>query len=143
MADSGNSRIQKFGPCPSLLTPNPTPTPTGGPSLLAGFSRRDRPSDPLTTLVSASKPVVALPNPARDAAKLVFLLGEAGKVRVTLTDLAGNVVRNQDLGDQTAGVSTADLDLRVLSSGLYFVVLQVDDGFGFKAKKPFKLAVVR
>lgn len=126
-----------IGACPGSIPP--TPTPGGGMAMSLGNSvvRTD-----VSSLVSSEKPLIAVPNPAGESATVMYYLANAGKVRLTLTSLAADMVQSIFLGDQRKGTGKLDLNLHGVASGIYFVVLEVDEGFGFKAKKSFKLAII-
>jgi Secretion system C-terminal sorting domain len=65
------------------------------------------------------------PNPAREEVRLAFELKAPSDVKVTMTDLAGRIVKSNSLGRQSAGKNTYVLGLDV-AAGLYFVQLNIN-----------------
>jgi hypothetical protein len=135
--------VLKFHVCsldPSA-TPGPTPTPAG----LYNSSAKLAPREVKTADfgLSASKPLITFPNPAKNLMRVAFLLEKAASVRLILTDLSGVTVGTLELGTQAAGQGVADFNVSSLASGIYFVVLQVDEGMGFVTKSVKKAAIVK
>ncbi|MEZ4954333.1 MAG: T9SS type A sorting domain-containing protein [Saprospiraceae bacterium] len=63
------------------------------------------------------------PNPAASQVRVSFDLPTAAKTSVTLLNALGQQLLHRELGDQTAGAFSTQLDLSNLSSGIYFVKL--------------------
>jgi hypothetical protein len=93
VADSGNSRIEKFGPASGVGVP--------------GESRTAFALDPVR------------PNPARGAVALDVTLPDDSPARVELLDVAGRVVRSR-LVQGVGAHAVAFTDLASLTPGLYF-----------------------
>jgi PKD repeat protein len=76
------------------------------------------------------------PNPVRDRATFNFTLEESSAVSLYITDQAGHVVINEDFilprGDQSL-----DIDLRNLSSGIYYLIAKT------KAGNPVSVKVIK
>lgn len=64
----------------------------------------------------------AFPNPARDQLKVAVPVNAEG-IELTLTDLAGKVVRKQSM---SIGQETAVIDLKGLANGSYFLVAKTN-----------------
>lgn len=91
----------------------------------------------------AGKSFAVAPNPAGSQAEAFFELGVAGRARLVLSNVAGETVLSQDLGSLSAGKHRLPLQLRGLASGLYFALLQTDEGFGYMPRQVFKLAILK
>lgn len=65
------------------------------------------------------------PNPFSSNATLVYDLKEEGRVKVSVTNMLGEVVYSVDNGVQSAGGYNMSIDASDLASGLYFVNLEV------------------
>ncbi len=131
-----------------VTAPSPTSTWTPGdggedPLHVGPGSVKSGLDDPLGQLLSAQKPLIVFPNPARGRAKAGFYLKTPGSVRVILASLSGEIVGTLSLGERPAGIGTGDLDLSGFASGLYVAILQVDSDNGWQTKSSFKLAIVR
>jgi hypothetical protein len=107
-----------------------------------GDTRPPERINPYARFLSDSKPIFAVPNPARDSATVAYYLKESSKVVIRLFSMEGKEVRELSLGEQAAGIGTAQVDLRSLGTGIYFAVLTADAGNGPVAKGTFKLAVL-
>jgi hypothetical protein len=59
------------------------------------------------------------PNPTKDLVNVSFWQPTAGKVKFTLTDALGRIVRTQELNDVFGGTQSHQLNVSGLSSGLY------------------------
>jgi hypothetical protein len=84
------------------------------------------PSPPGATVLEAIRP-----NPALDAAGIVFALAQPARVRVRVHDIAGRLVQVIDLGALPAGHQEAlwnarGSDGRRVLGGMYFVSLEID-----------------
>lgn len=69
------------------------------------------------------------PNPARDYWRANYQLPRAGRLHYMLQDAQGRIVRQADLGDQTAGAGAFNLPAASLPSGLYRLTLNLDGVF--------------
>ena len=69
-----------------------------------------------------------LPNPVRDAAQVRFNLAQAEEIRMTVYNMYGQPVLNQQLGNLPSGEHSATIDAATLPSGHYRVVLQSQNG---------------
>jgi len=65
------------------------------------------------------------PNPVTESAKIDFSLSEANNVIVRITNALGQTVNAVNLGKLSTGSHTYTIDATELSSGLYFVELEV------------------
>jgi hypothetical protein len=81
------------------------------------------------------------PNPAQGQATARFELLQEGAVRLVLLDLGGRQVEAWTRGDLPAGEQIQRLDLSGKAPGLYFLVLEQDQGAGNRVLGLFKLAV--
>lgn len=97
---------------------------------------------PKRSFVPEGKYIIAAPNPVRDKARFGIWLDAPAKVRVSLVNLAAEMIKTIDLGEQPEGEIVRDLDLSNCASGIYFLVYQMDEGFGMHPKETFKIAVV-
>ena len=68
------------------------------------------------------------PNPVTDKACLQYQLCEISPVDITITDLVGRIMLQQNLPAQDAGIHLMDLDLSHLPSGVYLCRLRTDRG---------------
>jgi hypothetical protein len=125
----------------------PTFTPTPAPQV-AVVSESDVQAQRLKDAVPKAagilpqgKNLLALPNPAKGRVKVVFKLQDAGKARLILVNLNGEVKAALVLGDRPAGEQSVDLGLENAGPGVYQLVLMADTGFGYTTKAMFKLAV--
>lgn len=89
------------------------------------------------------KIIIAAPNPSKDQVRVGVWLDDAARARLTMVNLAGEVVRNMDLGELPAGETVFSLDISKYASGVYFLVYQVEGQFGFRPKETFKMAIVK
>ena len=85
--------------------------------------------------------LIVAPNPLRGRGLLVASLSQAGPARVSLFDIGGNKIWAQGLPSDQPGVQRLDLDLSAKASGIFFAVLEQDQGFGYKALATFKVAL--
>jgi hypothetical protein len=134
----------KINPVTCNWTPTPTPTVTETidcGALCGGHAGKPKPLDSSLGMPEGKDLLVA-PNPMSTHATVFFrLLQAAGRVRLTVADLQGNVVQSQVLGAQAAGVHKQELSLQGVSPGIYLIALESDEGFGYKARSVFKVAV--
>ncbi|MCQ2285127.1 MAG: M28 family peptidase [Bacteroidales bacterium] len=72
------------------------------------------------------RPGSIYPNPASDKAILEFSLDEVCDANLTLTNMAGQVVRIQPLHTLNAGLNLVELDCSSLPTGLYLCRFQSD-----------------
>lgn len=77
---------------------------------------------------TAAPRVRLYPNPVTDKACLQYWLSDNSFVGVTVTDMLGRVVLQQNLPAQTAGVHLMELDLSQLPSGVYLCRIQTSKG---------------
>lgn len=63
------------------------------------------------------------PNPASDFTQITYNLNSASRVNVTLRDLTGRIVAQQNEGLRMAGTNTTRVNLESLSSGIYTITL--------------------
>lgn len=77
--------------------------------------------------ISATANVTLYPNPAKDATRIVFNQKESGNVRISMIDLTGRVINEQEVTGN-AGASKADLDLTNTQPGIYILKLRFKDG---------------
>lgn len=98
---------------------------------------------PKRKFVPEGKYIIAAPNPAHDRARFGVWLDEPAKVRVSLVNLAAEMVQTIDLGEQPEGEIVRDLDLTKCAPGIYFLVYQIDEGHGMHPKETFKMAIIR
>ena len=87
----------------------------------------------LDNTVGVAEQTVALmaclyPNPVTDKACLQYRLSDNSFVGITVTDLLGRVVLQQNLPAQTAGIHLVELDLSQLPSGVYLCRIRTDKG---------------
>lgn len=78
-------------------------------------------TDEANSLVSE---LTVSPNPCADATYLDFEMIAAAPVRLELSDLQGQVVRTEALGDLPAGKHRYMMELNNLPNGMYFMTLQ-------------------
>jgi hypothetical protein len=89
------------------------------------------------------KSLVALPNPSRERFLALFKLDSPCRSRLLLTNLAGEIVGSKDLGELSTGEHKSEFSDQGLTSGLYFLFLQCDEGHGWNTTARFKVAIVR
>ncbi|MBR0077789.1 MAG: M20/M25/M40 family metallo-hydrolase [Bacteroidales bacterium] len=68
------------------------------------------------------------PNPVTDKACLQYQLSDNSPVGISVTDLLGRTMLQQNLSAQTAGVHLMELDLSQLPSGIYLCRLRTNKG---------------
>jgi hypothetical protein len=137
-----------LAPPPAVPTPLPTrtstPTPTPDGSLMADFRLKTSPTQvPGAQLLSSGKKMAVFPNPAGAKARAVFRLGQAEAARLQVFSLTGQMIFSEDLGELPSGVQVRDLSISDLASGIYFVVLEGNEGEGYHSLATFKLAIVK
>jgi streptogramin lyase len=134
--------VLKFQAC--NLNPTPIATPAASSAPISSARVGSKPDNlKITSGLSVAKPLIAFPNPARDVLRTGFYLEEVSSVRMILMDLSGATLRVSSLGTRAQGEGVVEFDLGGLSSGLYFVVLQVNAGMGYTTKMVKKVAIVR
>jgi hypothetical protein len=102
-----------------------TTTPTGAPSALAADS------------------ILAYPLPAHDHLHLVYAFQEPGQVNIGFFNLAGErVLRLAEIPQTSNGRGSSLIRTDALSSGLYFVLVNVRDAAGQRLLKK-RIAVLR
>ena len=119
-----------------FLTGTSTPTAaTGSPAVLP-------PLKPHELLISADElqqsAVLfgAYPNPVDNLLLAKFYLYEASPVTIKVIDILGKEVATEVLGNLTAGLFYADIDLAALAAGYYIMVLETD-------RESFKRKIVK
>jgi hypothetical protein len=70
------------------------------------------------------------PNPANDFCQLNYSLAQGSHVVLSISNLLGERVLQQDLGLLNAGAQNFKLDVSGLSTGTYLVSLQTEEGIG-------------
>ena len=68
------------------------------------------------------------PNPVSDKAVVRYQLSEASPVAITITDMMGRVVTQQNLSNQSAGLYIEELDMASFPAGVYLCRLQTAKG---------------
>jgi DNA-binding beta-propeller fold protein YncE len=135
----------------SRSTPTPTPLATASPTQtpesagLKQFSALRLADEglPKVSLLPKGRDMIVFPNPARNFGQVVFKLEESAKVALMVFNLAGEPVKRMNLGELATGEHSHALDMRGFASGLYYLMLQTDEGWGWKTKAVFKVAIVR
>jgi hypothetical protein len=113
----------------------------GGASALSAKDPSERQAKAPGLLPEGESLIVA-PNPVSGGkAELIYRLKAAGKVRVLIFDLAGALASDLNLGEKPAGEHRAAFSTLNWPPGLYYVLLQVDEGFGQVTQAKFKMAV--
>jgi PKD repeat protein len=79
-------------------------------------------------LSAGANNMLVMPNPATDAAQVVFGLRSASRVELEMTDAMGRLVQRTDLGLRPAGDQRAAVDLMPLAPGTYAVRRLTNDG---------------
>jgi hypothetical protein len=133
-----------FTPTPS---PTQTPSPTASFTPCAGEDCGAHAGGAKEVASSTRMPdgvdLLIAPNPLTVQSIAFFRLHHAaGKVRLTLVDLAGSVVQSQVLGSHPAGVYRQEWPVQSLPPGIYLIALESDEGIGYKTRGVFKVAVV-
>ena len=90
-----------------------------------------------------NKDLVMAPNPAKDQAGFYWKQSQAGRIRISMFNLIGQTVWSQELGDQSAGQHSYSHSLDNMAFGIYFIVVEVDSGQGYKVLAKSKAAVVK
>ena len=68
----------------------------------------------------------AYPNPAENNVNFVLKLKENASVNISLTNLLGQIVRTNNIGQVQPGANTLSLDVSDLMAGTYFCTIEVD-----------------
>jgi hypothetical protein len=89
------------------------------------------------------KTILVSPNPSSGMSMVFFVLPQAGKARLLLSEITGEAPYKMDLGEVGPGEHSQRLDFSDFASGIYFVQLQADFGFGYKVLGTFKTALLR
>jgi hypothetical protein len=92
---------------------------------------------------SLDKPLIVAPNPISDKATAYYQLSVSSKVRVSIFDLTGALLRTYDQGQQDPGIYQLPMDVHGYANGVYLATLVVDEGGGEKPLSIFKFAVKR
>ncbi len=87
---------------------------------------------------TSSDAILLYPNPSTGKTKLVFNLAREQRVVINLLNTLGELVDVLYSGNQVAGESELEFDVSKLSTGIYFIILENQDG---NVRK--KLSVVR
>jgi hypothetical protein len=69
-----------------------------------------------------------MPNPSVEQTTLVYELSKASKVNVAVTNILGQVILQDQLGFQTAGNQQYNINTESLSSGVYHVTIETQNG---------------
>ncbi len=122
--------------------------PVGGPLMpLGGEATAAKVGDSgrgtKRSVLPAGKKLLVGPNPAKSDARIFFKVDAASALRFVIVNTAGEVVMNENLPSQAVGEWSHPLSFNSLAPGVYLVVYLADEGFGFKTKATFKLAVVK
>jgi N-acetylneuraminic acid mutarotase len=72
--------------------------------------------------------VLFYPNPVEDAGMLQIFIDENTKATISITDQQGREIKEVYSGDITNGNTTFDINTKALTSGLYFLVINSDEG---------------
>lgn len=84
---------------------------------------------PTTGIHNTVKTEVALnvyPNPATSQVTLAAEFGAATKAVILVTDVAGRIVKIKDLGKQSAGSKSFQVDISSLRAGMYYIKLETE-----------------
>jgi hypothetical protein len=136
-------------PHPSCPASTPTSVPTAVPTacgscdISAASARLSVKDDAAAAWLAPSQTLIAVPNPSHGHAVAAFRLPKAGVARLTLVDLAGDVVFQLSRSGLPAGESHLDLDLGSVAPGVYVLFVGTDGDFGSKTLGSFKLALIR
>ena len=87
---------------------------------------------PVSWIIPEEPPTVTTthvyPNPTCGKVTVQFLLEQNSPVGISVLDLSGRTLLHYDNGIQSAGIYHSELDLSVLSSGLYLCQIRTDKG---------------
>lgn len=72
-----------------------------------------------------------------------FAMAQSGLARLTLLDLAGDVIQHWNPGVLAMGEQWLPLDLSKFAAGVYFVSLETNGGEGWHQEGTFKLALTK
>ena len=122
-------------------TPSLTPVPCDGCNAQVA-SRSVAKEGVNSAWLAPGDDLMAVPNPNHGQATVAFRLEKAGNARLTLVDLAGEVVWQKTIEGLPEGESHAEMDLAAMASGVYVLVLEGEGDFGMKRLGSFKVAVV-
>lgn len=87
---------------------------------------------PVSWIIPEEPPTVTTthvyPNPTCGKVTVQFLLEQNSPVGISVLDLSGRTLLHYDNGIQSAGIYHSELDLSVLSAGLYLCQIRTDKG---------------
>jgi hypothetical protein len=87
--------------------------------------------------------MIAVPNPSSGQVFVFFSLNLSGNTSLLLEDLAGETVGNWNLGEEPSGTQRTKIDVSNMAPGIYFLILQSDEGTGWQVRSTFKIAIIR
>jgi hypothetical protein len=120
-------------------TMTPTETPVGGAYAVSlGKVTEESP-----VWQFGEKDLAVVPNPASFGAYVHYRIGNQASVRILMIGLTGDLIEKIELGERPAGTGSRWINFGDLSSGVYVMILQSDEGLGFVTKAKFKLAVAK
>ena len=92
--------------------------------------------------VVQNRPLVAVPNPARNKVTLFYQLDVPARYTVMLVDITGKTVDTMEMGWQPSGIGSVQWDLGRYAAGVYWLVGRSDNGQGAHHTALFKLALL-
>jgi hypothetical protein len=116
---------------------------SGGRPDLVHSSGAKNPNAVPTVVPYKRQPLVVAPNPVRGCVLVAYMLPVPADAQFEVYNLMGERVFSEDLGAQGAGQHMAQADLSLLASGIYFAVIEENEGAGFHSGGTFKLALVK
>jgi len=98
-----------------------------------GFEFEDFNSFNITTLTSNQNILTDVsfslsPNPANEFVNLAIELERQETFQISITNITGQVLLNQNNNNFVSGLNTVDLDVSTLSNGVYFIKIESDAG---------------
>ena len=131
LSSVNDNRIYKVQECHLVIT---------GTASLAAF----RSESNLKPGIENDRPeLLAAPNPAKNQVTVFYRLENSNKVRIMLINSAGEILKTLNQGMQARGEHRVVMDLEKYASGVYLIILQIDQGFGWQKQSNFKLAVMK
>jgi DNA-binding beta-propeller fold protein YncE len=116
---------------------------TTASNVASSMVRRPVPTRSIALGLPPGKSLISAPNPAGNESIAVWRLDTPGQAQLKLYDLTGRLVLNRNLGQQPAGVGQASLNLANMASGIYYLILEANQGQGWHVLAHFKMAVVK